>query len=162
MALNSPLCFSCVFITTCLTTGTRQHATFCKAKLGMQTKTPYLCKHQFCRIAKNISRMHWRSASSKPVGSFSLDREFSLQPKFFTFISKAIFKHFCACAWLAHNIWHSSANKAGLTPMLPMQLHWAPCLWGPRAMVFRQFVHFCRIPYSLRLRIVESTYKCNC
>ena len=26
--------------------------------------------------------------------------------------------------------------RAGLKPMQPMQLHWAPRLWGPRAMLF--------------------------
>ena len=33
----------------------------------------------------------------------------------------------------------------------PMQLHWAPHLRGPRAMVFGQIIHFAR--YTLRLRI---------
>jgi len=33
--------------------------------------------------------------------------------------------------------------RAGLKPMQPMQLHWAPRVWGPRAMVFGQVVHFC-------------------
>ena len=31
---------------------------------------------------------------------------------------------------------HKRKGRAGLKPMQPMQLHWAPCLWGPRGMVF--------------------------
>jgi len=29
-----------------------------------------------------------------------------------------------------------SLHRVGLKPMQPMQLHWAPRIWGPRAMVF--------------------------
>jgi len=32
---------------------------------------------------------------------------------------------------------NDQTSRAGLKPMQPMQLHCAPCLWGPRAMVFR-------------------------
>ena len=43
---------------------------FSKVKLGMLTKTPHRCTHQFCRMAKSICRMNWHSASSKSVGIF--------------------------------------------------------------------------------------------
>jgi len=36
-------------------------------------------------------------------------------------------------------------NRAVLKPMQPMQIHWAPRLWGPRAMVVGQVIHFCQI-----------------
>jgi len=39
--------------------------------------------------------------------------------------------------------------RAGLKPMEPMQLHWAPPLWVPRAMLFVQVVHFCQILLAL-------------
>jgi len=37
------------------------------------------------------------------------------------------------------------AGRAGLKPMQPMRLHWAPRLREPRAMVFGQVVYFCKI-----------------
>jgi len=36
-------------------------------------------------------------------------------------------------------------SRAGLKPMQPMRLHWAPRLRGPRAMVVGQVVYFCQI-----------------
>ena len=42
---------------------------FLQSKIGhAMTKTPYLCTHQFCRMATSICRMNWHSASSKSVG----------------------------------------------------------------------------------------------
>ena len=45
-------------------------------------------------------------------------------------------------------------GRAGLKPMQPMQLHWAPRLWGPaplgpRAMVAGKIVHFCQTHLAL-------------
>ena len=56
------------------TTESRQPSPFCKVKFGMLTKTPYLCTHEFCRMAKSICRMNWHSASSKSVGIFFVRR----------------------------------------------------------------------------------------
>jgi len=39
--------------------------------------------------------------------------------------------------------------RAGLKPM---QLHWAPRLWGTRAMVFGWIIHFCQIHLCLRIQ----------
>jgi len=39
---------------------------------------------------------------------------------------------------------------AGLTPMQLMQLHWAPCLWGPHTSVFGKIGHFFQILHELR------------
>jgi len=50
--------------------------------------------------------------------------------------------------------------RAGLKPMQPMQLHWAPRPWGPHAMVFGKIDHFCQIPLSLE-NSVETPYKCH-
>ena len=40
---------------------------------------------------------------------------------------------------------HCFMPRAGLKPMQPMRLHWAPRLRGPRAMVVGQVVYFCQI-----------------
>jgi len=42
--------------------------------------------------------------------------------------------------------------------MQPIQLHWVPRFWGPRAMVFEQIVHFCHILLALE-NSVETAYK---
>jgi len=36
----------------------------------MLTKSPYLCTHQFCHMAKSICRMNWHSALTESVGTF--------------------------------------------------------------------------------------------
>jgi len=36
-------------------------------------------------------------------------------------------------------------HRAGLKPMQPMRLHWAPRPRGPRATVFGRVVYFCQI-----------------
>jgi len=41
--------------------------------------------------------------------------------------------------------------KAGLKPMQPMQLHWAPRLWGPAPWCLGRLFMFAR--YTFRLRI---------
>jgi len=46
-------------------------------------------------------------------------------------------------------LWYIIASRAGLEPMQPMQLHWAPRLWRPPAMVLGQDVHFCQILLAL-------------
>jgi len=43
-----------------------------------------------------------------------------------------------------------SVDRAGLKPMYPMQLHWAPRIWGPHAMVVGQVVHFCQVILALK------------
>jgi len=45
--------------------------------------------------------------------------------------------------------------------MQPMQLHWTPRFWGPRAMVFGQVVHFCQILLALE-NSVEAANKYHC
>jgi len=50
---------------------------------------------------------------------------------------------------ISHLLLHNF--RAGLKPMQQMRLHWVPRLWGPRAMVFGQVVHFCQIPFPLRV-----------
>jgi len=52
------------------------------------------------------------------------------------------------------------AFRAGIKPMQPMQLHWAPRLW-PRAMVFEKIVHFCQIHLALE-NSVETPCKLHC
>jgi len=49
------------------------------------------------------------------------------------------------------NIFSDQKSRTGLKPMQPMRLHWAPRLWGPRAMVFGQVVHFCQILLELKV-----------
>jgi len=46
------------------------------------------------------------------------------------------------------------ASRAGLKPMQPMRLHWAPRLWGPRASggpapCVWIVVHFCQMLFAL-------------
>jgi len=55
--------------------------------------------------------------------------------------------------------------RAGLKPMYPMQLHWAPRLWGSRAMVVGQVVHFCQVILALKnyrngclISMLENSY----
>jgi len=45
--------------------------------------------------------------------------------------------------------------------MQPMQLHWAPRLWGLRAMVFGKVIHFFQILLELE-KSVETAYKSHC
>jgi len=45
----------------------------------------------------------------------------------------------------------SSKGRAGLKPMQPMQLHWAPRLWGPAPWCLSRLFIFSK--YSLRSRI---------
>jgi len=51
---------------------------------------------------------------------------------------------------LSCELFSLSKARAGLRPMHPMQLHWAPPLWGPRAMVVRQVVYFFQIILVLK------------
>jgi len=44
--------------------------------------------------------------------------------------------------------------RVGLKPLQLMQLHWAPCLRGPRAMTFGRLLIFAR--YYLHTRIGEG------
>jgi len=53
------------------------------------------------------------------------------------------------------------ACKAGLKPMQPMQLHWAPHLSGARTTLFGQVVHFCQILLALG-NSVEIANKSHC
>jgi len=69
-----PLSFLCIFMMAFSSTESRQPSPYCKAKLSMLTKTPYLCTHQFCRMVKSICRMNWHSASSKSIGIFVVRR----------------------------------------------------------------------------------------
>jgi len=45
--------------------------------------------------------------------------------------------------------------------MQPMQLHWSPRLWGPRAMVFEKVVRFVEMLLELE-KTVETAYKSCC
>ena len=60
----------CIFMMAFSTTESRQPSPFCKVKLGMLTKTPYLCTPQFYRMVKSICQMNWHNASSKSVDIF--------------------------------------------------------------------------------------------
>jgi len=52
---------------------------------------------------------------------------------------------------LSCGLFSLSKARAGLKPMHPMQLHWAPPYSGaPRQMVIRQVVHFWQIFISLK------------
>jgi len=50
---------------------------------------------------------------------------------------------------LEHFSYLSAGPRTGLKPMQPMQLHWAPRVWGPRPVVFGHVVHFCQILFAL-------------
>ena len=50
---------------------------------------------------------------------------------------------------LSSKLFSLSKARAGLKPMHPMQLHYAPHLWRPRAMVVGHVVHFCQIILAL-------------
>jgi len=63
------------------------------------------------------------------------------------------------CCYLARFI--SLAGRAGLKPMQPMQLHWAPSIRGSRAMVFGHVVHFRQILLALA-NSVKPAYKSHC
>ena len=51
---------------------------------------------------------------------------------------------------LSCELFSLSKARAGLKPMHPMQLHYAPRLWSPRAMVVGHVVHFCQIILALK------------
>jgi len=70
--------------------------------------------------------------------------------------TKSASVNYFAIVFPATNKTHGT--RAGLKPMQPMQLHWAPHLWGPRGMVFGQAVHFCQILLELE-NSVETVYK---
>jgi len=46
--------------------------------------------------------------------------------------------------------------RAGLNPMQPVQLHWAPRLWGPAPWCLGRLFIFVR--YTLRLRIQQKRH----
>jgi len=45
--------------------------------------------------------------------------------------------------------------------MQPMQLYWAPRLWGPRAMVSEQAIHFFQVLLALEIP-AKTAYKSHC
>jgi len=51
--------------------------------------------------------------------------------------------------------------KVGRAGLRPMQLHWAPRLWRPPAMVFGHVVHFYKILLALE-KVVEMADKPQC
>jgi len=53
-----------------------------------------------------------------------------------------------------------AAFRAGLKPMQPMRLHWAPRLRESRAMAFGHFVYFCQI--LLAHNNYKKAYKSHC
>jgi len=61
----------------------------------------------------------------------------------------------CKTAFFKHCESRNPSTRAGLKPM---QLHWAPHLWEPRAMVLRKLVHFFQIPLAL-VKSVEMACK---
>jgi len=77
-------------------------------------------------------------------------------------ISGPVHCHMCFCVYpLITQLLIYFNSRAGLKPMQPTQLYWAPRFWGPRAVVFRQVVHFSQNRLALESS-AETVCKLHC
>ena len=96
-------------------TESKQPSPFCKVKLDMLTKTPYLCTHHFCRMAKSICRMNWHSASSKSVCIFIVRQWISsITERILHWFQKHCISQACLCLIvISHKALHLGDNICG-------------------------------------------------